>query len=65
MYHKPVFLLTIFALLALLIGCAGEAAFDQLVEGSTATAPPRTPAGPLQLAVVHTNDTWGYFWPCG
>lgn len=24
-----------------------------------------TPAGPLKLTIVHSNDTWGYLWPCG
>jgi 2',3'-cyclic-nucleotide 2'-phosphodiesterase (5'-nucleotidase family) len=37
------------ALLVLLVGC-------------TAAAP--APA-PLDLTVLHTNDTWGYLDPCG
>lgn len=28
--------------------------------------PPETPAPqPLRLVILHTNDTWGYLWPCG
>jgi 2',3'-cyclic-nucleotide 2'-phosphodiesterase (5'-nucleotidase family) len=23
------------------------------------------PAGPLDLTIVHSNDTWGYLRPCG
>jgi 2',3'-cyclic-nucleotide 2'-phosphodiesterase (5'-nucleotidase family) len=28
------------------------------------TASPE-PSEALQLTVLHTNDTWGYLWPCG
>jgi len=28
--------------------------------------PPETPPRqPLHLVLLHTNDTWGYLWPCG
>jgi len=30
-----------------------------------APAPSATPATPLNLVVLHTNDTWGYYDPCG
>ena len=31
-----------------------------------APPPPQTPAPqPLRLALLHTNDTWGYLWPSG
>ena len=31
------------------------------------TASPAAPAskGPLDLTIVHSNDTWGYLRPCG
>ncbi|MCD6553153.1 MAG: hypothetical protein J7M16_03975 [Anaerolineae bacterium] len=32
----------------------------------TPTIPPSpTPASPITLTILHTNDTWGYVWPCG
>jgi hypothetical protein len=30
-----------------------------------ALAPSPTPEGQIELAVVHSNDTWGYILPCG
>lgn len=26
---------------------------------------PTVAVGPLQLTILHTNDTWGYLLPCG
>jgi MFS superfamily sulfate permease-like transporter len=44
------------------------AAVSPLVEArpTPATAPvPTVALLPLELTVVHTNDTWGYLLPCG
>ena len=36
------------------------------VQPSPAPRPTVTPARqPLHLVLLHTNDTWGYLWPCG
>ncbi|MBK9234302.1 MAG: hypothetical protein IPO15_26585 [Anaerolineae bacterium] len=40
------------------------------VSGGVQPAPRPQPAAtpapqPLRLVLLHTNDTWGYLWPCG
>ncbi len=29
------------------------------------TVTPTPTALPIDITIVHTNDTWGYLWPCG
>jgi len=31
----------------------------------TSALPPTPTPEPLELVVLHTNDTWGYVFPCG
>jgi 2',3'-cyclic-nucleotide 2'-phosphodiesterase (5'-nucleotidase family) len=46
------------------------AACQALPPVATTSSPANTttaakPAGPLNLTIVHSNDTWGYLRPCG
>ena len=67
--------------LAMTVGLAGLAACSQpapkpgnpsplsspLVALKSPVVSPKAtaPAGSFQLTVLHTNDTWGYLFPCG
>lgn len=49
-------------------GASQEAAGTVMAEAPTQAVASPTPSPlpqPLSLAVVHTNDTWGYLYPCG
>lgn len=50
-----------FLLAALLLAACQPAALE--VQFPTRT--PRASAGPVDLVLLHTNDTWGYTQPCG
>ena len=45
--------LSLLVLLALLAACV------------VPSVEPPASQEPLQLTLLHTNDTWGYLWPCG
>jgi 2',3'-cyclic-nucleotide 2'-phosphodiesterase (5'-nucleotidase family) len=68
MHSKSVFLLVFLSLPGLVAGCmppmAAPGRPGPLASPLNAPAPTAT-AGPLQLTILHTNDTWGYFLPCG
>jgi len=49
------------AVLILAAGCVPAAAPVQPMPGASPLQAPQ----PLQLTVVHSNDTWGYLEPCG
>lgn len=54
-----------------LVGCSGATPVPTPMPTSTPTKTPTpvpspTPTSqPIELTVVHTNDTWGYSEPCG
>ncbi len=58
---RPLAALLLLSILA--AGCValGPAAAPDLSPLPTATAAPQ----PFQLALVHSNDTWGYLFACG
>lgn len=45
------------SVVALLAGC--------VMPGTGLSPAPSATPGPFQLTVVHSNDTWGYLFPCG
>lgn len=57
------------ALLCLALLLAACQAAPPSTSGPTPAEAPRPASAaqpqPLRLALLHTNDTWGYFWPCG
>ncbi len=66
------FLILIVVALAGLTGCQPPSVAEQTVVSPTVTTSPTvtppptpTPLSPLELTVLHTNDTWGYLSPCG
>ena len=52
-------------LLAVASACMPASTPDRPLPPTAAPAPRPTPAEPLTLTLLHTNDTWGYLWPCG
>jgi 2',3'-cyclic-nucleotide 2'-phosphodiesterase (5'-nucleotidase family) len=51
----------VLVIVLILAGCAPAA-----MRATSPLAPVATPAPqPLQLTLVHSNDTWGYLLPCG
>lgn len=57
--HITVLLLLVIVLSALLAACRP---LDQSPQIDDAEAAVRKPSS---LAILHTNDTWGYYDPCG
>jgi 2',3'-cyclic-nucleotide 2'-phosphodiesterase (5'-nucleotidase family) len=55
------------ALLILLLcaGCYPAGAPSVPVATAPLAQPPRVTPKPLDLTILHTNDTWGYLLPCG
>ncbi|PKO22723.1 MAG: hypothetical protein CVU38_07790 [Chloroflexi bacterium HGW-Chloroflexi-1] len=58
-------LLLALLLLALAASCMPVTSLDGPIPPTAAPAPRPTPAEPLALTLLHTNDTWGYLSPCG
>lgn len=70
--HRLVLLLTVslgLALTGALTGCSLPPAPAPGAASPVAATPPAaapTPtAAPLAFTLLHTNDTWGYYDPCG
>ncbi len=61
--------LLFFAASLLLTACQAVSPATPLAGGvqpAPLPQPTATPAAqPLRLVILHTNDTWGYLWPCG
>lgn len=61
--------LLFFAVFVLMTACQAVSPATPLagaVQPAPLPQPTATPAAqPLRLAILHTNDTWGYLWPCG
>lgn len=74
---KPVVLVALTAIGLALLGCSSPAPTNMAMPAPTNTPPPsptKTPAPvptstptprPLELTVLHTNDTLGFTEPCG
>lgn len=58
--------LVLLAIASLLINTLGNSSAPAAAKSSAAVGTDsRSPAQPVDIVILHTNDTWGYLLPCG